>query len=305
MLAGNRSKQPNVVSHWRRGVGQTSFRCIRETAPKAGIHSRPLSDPKEDHTRQSCSRLSREYSVWPNGLGEWLATCIGKNALVSERLQVKESGLMGTIACSVDKVSAIPVLPVEHKEASLIRQILGGRRDLFGDLIEPHVGALWRIVQARMRNDPDTDDIVQQAVFKAFTHLEQFRFEAGFRTWLIRIALNEVTQHWRKTLPSRWVALDGSAIAQTQVSDPKDSPFNVCARSQTARLLRIALASLPEKYRIVVRMRDLEERSISEVAERLCLTVAAVKTRHHRGRLRMAKVLSRTAYLQRFPSLFQ
>ena len=109
----------------------------------------------------------------------------------------------------------------------------------------------------------------------------------------------------RKTLPSRWVALDGSAIAQTQVPDPKDSPFNVCARSQTARLLRIALASLPEKYRIVVRMRDLEERSISEVAERLCLTVAAVKTRHHRGRLRMAKVLSRTAYLQRFPSLFQ
>jgi RNA polymerase sigma-70 factor (ECF subfamily) len=157
-----------------------------------------------------------------------------------------------------------------------------------------------------MRNDPDIDDIVQQAVFKAFTqHLEQFRFEAGFRTWLIRIALNEVNENWRKRHTSRSVALDGSAIAQTQVSDPKDSPFNVCARSQTARLLRIALASLPNKYRIVVRMRDLEERSISEVAERLCLTVAAVKTRHHRGRLRLAKFLSRTTYLQRFPSLFQ
>ena len=113
---------------------------------------------------------------------------------------------MGTIACSVDKVSAIPVLPVEHKEASLIRQIFGGRRDLFGDLIEPHVGALWRTVQAKMRNDPDIDDIVQQAVFKAFTHLEQFRFEAGFRTWLIRIALNEVNEHWRKRHTSRSVA---------------------------------------------------------------------------------------------------
>jgi len=201
---------------------------------------------------------------------------------------------MGTIACNLDKVSAIPALPVKHKEASLIRQILGGRRDLFGDLIEPHVGALWRTVQVKMRNDPDIDDIVQQAVFKAFTHLEQFRFEAGFRTWLIRIALNEVNQNWRKRLASRSVALDGSAIAETQVTDPKDSPFNVCARSQTARLLRIALASLPEKYRIVVRMRDLEERSISEVAETLRLTVSAVKTRHHRGRLRMAKFLSRT-----------
>jgi DNA-directed RNA polymerase specialized sigma24 family protein len=97
-----------------------------------------------------------------------------------------------------------------------------------------------------MRNDPDIDDIVQQAVFKAFTqHLEQFRFEAGFRTWLIRIALNEVNENWRKKHASRSVALDGSSIAQTQVSDPKDSSFNVCARGQTARLLRIALASLP------------------------------------------------------------
>jgi RNA polymerase sigma-70 factor, ECF subfamily len=201
---------------------------------------------------------------------------------------------MGTVACNLDKVSPIPALLAVHKEASLIRQILGGRRDLFDDLIEPHLRALWRAVQAKMGNDVDIDDVVQQAVFKAFTHLEQFRFEAGFRTWLIRIALNEVAQNWRKRFPSRSVVLDGLAVAETLVTDPKDSPFNVCARRQTSRLIRIALASLPEEYRVVVRMRDLEERSISEVAEMLCLTVAAVKTRHHRGRLRMAKFLSRT-----------
>ena len=237
----------------------------------------------------------RAESLVNRSFGEWLATCIGKNTLVSERLQIEETDPMGPVACNLDKVSAIPALLVEHKEASLIRQILGGRRDLFGDLIEPHVGALWRTVQAKMRDDPDIDDIVQRAVFNAFTHLEQFRFEAGFRTWLIQIALNEVHQNWRKRLASRSVALDGSAITEIQVTDPRDSPYNVFARSQTARLLQIALASLPEKYQIVVRMRDLEERSISEVAETLRLTVAAVKTRHHRGRLRMAKFLSRAA----------
>jgi RNA polymerase sigma-70 factor, ECF subfamily len=193
---------------------------------------------------------------------------------------------MGTL----DNVPPIPEVRGEHREALLIRHILAGRRDLFGDLIEPHLKPVWRAVRAKMGNDPDIDDVAQQAVFKAFTHLEQFRFEGSFRTWLIRIALNEVIQNWRKRLASRSVVMEPSAIAA--VSDPKDSPFNLCVRSQAARLLQTALATLPEPYRLVVRMRDFEQRSISEVADALRLTVSAVKTRHHRARLKMATILS-------------
>src|SRR6266849_6901130 len=199
---------------------------------------------------------------------------------------------MGTVACNLDELSRIPALRGECHEASLIHQILTGRRDLLGDLIEPHLGVLWRAVQARMGNDPEIDDVVQQTVLKAFIHLAQFRSDASFRTWLIRIALNEVTQNWRRRLASRSIVLDPSAIAEIQVTDPKDSPFEVCERSQMAGLLQVALADLPEKYRQVIRMRDLEERAIPEVAKALCLTVAAVKTRHHRARLRIAKGLS-------------
>jgi RNA polymerase sigma-70 factor, ECF subfamily len=199
---------------------------------------------------------------------------------------------MGTLTCTLDKMSPIPELPVEHRETLLIRQILAGRRDLFGDLIEPHLDAVSRAVRSRMGNDPDIDDVAQQAVFKAFTHLDQFRFEGGFRTWLIRIALNEVIQNWRKRIASRSVRMEPSAIAAVSVTDPKDSPYHLCMRSQTAGLLQSALATLPESYRLVVRMRDFEERSISEVADALRLTASAVKTRHHRARLRMAKILS-------------
>jgi RNA polymerase sigma-70 factor, ECF subfamily len=201
---------------------------------------------------------------------------------------------MGTVACTVDRMSRVATTQGEGKEASLICQILGGRRDLLGDLIEPHFDAVWKAVRAKMGNDPDVDDVVQQTVIKALTHLEQFRFEASFRTWLIRIALNEAAQHWRKRCSSRWIALEGSAVTEIQVADPKDSPFNACARSQTATLLQLAVARLPEPYRVVVRMRDLEERTLTEVAEALCLPVASVKTRHYRGRLRMARLLSRT-----------
>jgi RNA polymerase sigma-70 factor, ECF subfamily len=201
---------------------------------------------------------------------------------------------MGTVTCTADNVSPMPVWRGEQKEAIIIRQILGGRRDLLEDLIEPHLDPLWRTVKAKVRDEADTDDIVQQAVFKALTHLGQYRFEASFRSWLIQIAINEVSQLWRKRFASRSVPWDPQAIAGMKVVDPKESPFNACTRAQNARLLQLALASLPEKYRVIVRMRDLEERTIVEVADKLRLTAAAVKTRHRRGLLQMARFLSRT-----------
>jgi RNA polymerase sigma-70 factor (ECF subfamily) len=198
---------------------------------------------------------------------------------------------MGTLTCTLEKASPIPELRGGRREDLLIRQILAGRRDLFDSLIEPHWNAVSRAVQARMGNNPDIDDIVQQAAFKAFTRLEQFRFEGAFRTWLIRIALNEVIQHWRTRYASRSVAMEPSAIAAS-IADPKASPLDLCVRSETAVLLQTALATLPEPYRRVVRMRDFEECSVAEVAKALRLTASAVKTRHHRARRRMAKILS-------------
>jgi RNA polymerase sigma-70 factor (ECF subfamily) len=183
----------------------------------------------------------------------------------------------------------MPVWRAEQKEALIIRQILGGRRDLLENLIEPHLEPLWRTVRAKVRDEGDTDDIVQRAVFKALTHLGQYRFEASFRSWLIQIAINEVAQLWRKRFTSRSVPWDPKAIADIAVVDPKESPFNACARRQNASLVQLALASLPEKYRVIIRMRDLEERTIIEVADKLRLTAAAVKTRHYRGRLQMAR----------------
>jgi RNA polymerase sigma-70 factor, ECF subfamily len=200
---------------------------------------------------------------------------------------------MGTITYSVGTALANPYIGNEHKDASLIRQILTGRKDLLGDLIKPHIEPIRRCVRAKMGNDPDVEDVVQQTIFKAFTHLDQFRFEACFKTWLTRIALNEVAQSWRRRVSGRWIGLEDSAQTVLQVTDPGDSPLRAYERSQTTKLLQLALSSLPEMYQVVVRMRDLEERSISEVAEALCLTIGAVKSRHHRGRSRIAQILSR------------
>lgn len=90
--------------------------------------------------------------------------------------------------------------PTRHEtrtdEIALIHNIVGGQRDLFGDLIAPHLAALSRVVRTKLEADLEVEDIFQQAALKALTHLAQFRFEAGFRTWLIQIAINE-TRHSR------------------------------------------------------------------------------------------------------------
>jgi RNA polymerase sigma factor (sigma-70 family) len=144
-------------------------------------------------------------------------------------------------------------------ESALIRKIVGGRRDLFGDLIAPHLDALSRIVRATIGGHPEVEDIVQQTALKAFTHLAQFRFEAAFRTWLIRIGVNEARQWRRKYASSRFLQLTPRAFSELPIADRGPSPLIECQRNQTGAQLTAALARLPEKYRNVIVLRDVED----------------------------------------------
>jgi RNA polymerase sigma-70 factor (ECF subfamily) len=176
-------------------------------------------------------------------------------------------------------------------ESALIRKIVGGRRDLFGDLIAPHLAALSRIVRATMGGRPEVEDIVQETALKAFTHLAQFRFEAAFRTWLIRIGLNEARQWRRKYASSRFLEVTPRAFSELPIADCGPSPLIECQRNQTGAQLTAALARLPEMYRNVIVLRDVEDLSTSEVAARLGLSISAVKSRHWRARQKVAGIL--------------
>ena len=131
-------------------------------------------------------------------------------------------------------------------EAALIRKIVGGQRDLFGELIAPHLTPLLRIVRATLGGDSEVEDIVQQAAFKAFSKLAQFRFEAGFRTWLIQIGLNEARQWRRKCASSRIVGLAPLPLSELPIADKNRSPMSEYQRGEAAAQLRAALIRLPE-----------------------------------------------------------
>jgi RNA polymerase sigma-70 factor (ECF subfamily) len=171
----------------------------------------------------------------------------------------------------------------------LIQSALKGRPDAFGDLVQPYLTSLIRFARARLGSESEAEDIVQQAVLQAFSHLGQFRHEASFKTWLSAIALNEVIR-WRR----------GRAVAPIRslhethaanLADPSHSPHAQCQRREEAERLRQAMTRLPAKYRQMIQLRDLHELSVAETARWLSLTAAAVKTRHHRARKLLVRSL--------------
>jgi RNA polymerase sigma-70 factor (ECF subfamily) len=127
--------------------------------------------------------------------------------------------------------------------------------------------------------------------------LSQFRREASFKTWLCAIAFHEVTQSHRGKLSTRVRPLSEAHAAR--IPDPSSDPERQCLYSQDVARLRRALRKLPEKYRLVIQLRDLRELSIAETARSLCLTTAVVKIRHHRARKLLLRSLAVTQHGQR------
>ncbi len=180
-----------------------------------------------------------------------------------------------------------PVFEVENKPSrqlddSLIDSALEGRSDAFGELVTPHLRSLTRFASMRLRNESEAEDAVQQAVLQAYCALGQFRREASFKTWLSRIAFNEVVhlRRGKSAVPVRPL----HETRADKLADPSRSPDMQIQRKQEMERLHLALQGLPEKYRMVVQLRDLQELSIAATARSLCLTTATVKTRHHRAR---------------------
>ncbi len=173
----------------------------------------------------------------------------------------------------------------------MIEQILAGRSERFCELVQPHMRVVLRIVCTRMRNHSDTEDVLQETILKAFTRLKQFRFESNFRSWLTQIAINETRQWYRSPFRSRFSGFEDHGIEEWQIAEVLPSPLETCEQRERVKIIHLALASLPEKYQSVIRLREFEQLSLAETARALSLTIPAVKTRHRRARLRMMRDL--------------
>jgi RNA polymerase sigma-70 factor (ECF subfamily) len=148
-----------------------------------------------------------------------------------------------------------------------------------------------------MKNEADAEDVAQEAFLKAFHHLASFRSESKFSTWLVGIALNEARSRLRREGLLRMDSLDdttedGGHISPAILRDWREVPSEALERKEIRQMLQEAIIGLPEKYREVFILRDVEELNIYETAAALRITVGNVKVRLHRARLMLQKQLS-------------
>jgi len=187
---------------------------------------------------------------------------------------------------------------LETTEAELIERACHGNKEAFYSLVRPCEGAVYTIAVSILNNPEDAEEVVQEAVLKALSHLAEFRGEAKFSTWLIQITINEARLKLRKDRRHLYESVDEQRTSEDGEYFPKDFadwrevPSEALQRKELREALKRAFASLPLKYREVLILRDVQQLRIEEVARILGITQGSVKTRLLRARLRMRDALA-------------
>jgi len=183
-------------------------------------------------------------------------------------------------------------------EQSLIRRVREGDADAFYELVRPYERAVFLSALSLVKNEADAEEVAQEAILKAFKAISRFREEAKFSTWLIQISINEAKMKLRKdrrhlyeSVEDGQVGEDGDYIPR-DFADWREIPSEALEQKELRDALANALNSLPEKYRTVLMLRDVQHLSISETAAALGLSEANVKTRLCRARLQMRDALA-------------
>ncbi len=159
---------------------------------------------------------------------------------------------------------------------------------------------LYRIARGVVNDDMEAEDIVQEAFLKAYRRFDSFRGDAPLQTWLISILLNEARSRLRKRHKMvdleqiNAAALDPYWVSHSVSMSGGGDPVSLAAHAQIRRLLTVAISQLPEVYRTVYLLREIEECSMEETAERLGIKPQTVKTRLHRARRLLRKSLDQT-----------
>jgi RNA polymerase sigma-70 factor (ECF subfamily) len=167
-------------------------------------------------------------------------------------------------------------------DEEVVARVVAGDRALFEILMRRHNQRIYRAVRAVLRSDDEVEDVMQQAYVNAFEHLSQFAGEAKFSTWLTRIALNEALAGRRKRARFPGEGDDEVTISLVVSNDP--DPEQQAAASELREVMEREIAALPDSFRVVIMLRDVEGLSTAETAACLGISEDLVKTRLHRGR---------------------
>jgi RNA polymerase sigma-70 factor, ECF subfamily len=186
---------------------------------------------------------------------------------------------------------------MNRSEPEMIAAILAGDIQLYHELIRPYERGVYLMALSYMKNEADAEDVAQEATVRALRKLSSFRAESKFSTWLVSITINEARTRLRRQVLVRMESLDqlldeDTGLSPALLRDWREIPSEAIERDEVRKLIQQAVDQLPDIYREVFLLRDVEELSINEAAEALKISIPSVKVRLHRARLILQKRLA-------------
>ena len=183
-------------------------------------------------------------------------------------------------------------------ETDLIQRICDGESELFTELVRPYQRMVYTTAVSILRNDHDAEEIAQEALFKAFKNLRQFRGECKFSTWITQITMNEARLRLRRQKRAAEESIDcgidneeGDYIP-VDFADWREIPSEALQRKELRAVLQNAIASLKAIYRDVLILRDVQHLNVAETARILGISEPSVKTRLLRARFQVRDMLA-------------
>jgi len=190
-------------------------------------------------------------------------------------------------------------IPVDRNgESGLLEKARAGDVDAFAALVDRYERKVFRLARNIVQNEEDAEDVLQEAVLKAWEHLGTFQGQSKFYTWLVRIAVNEALMKLRKRKSDRIVSLDDNIETEEEpivreIAVWDEDPEKKYSQVELRAILDDAIRGLRPIYRAVFQLRDVEELTTEETAEALGLSIPAVKSRLLRARLELREKLTR------------
>lgn len=184
-----------------------------------------------------------------------------------------------------------------YDEAELIERLKAGDKAACAECIEIHSPVIYRLALRLMQNEAEAEDVMQETFLNAFRAIDKFEGRSGLGTWLYRIAYNAAMMRLRK--PQKYILSVEETLAEEEGNIIPKQLFDWCClpeddfvSDEVQSELEQAIQSLPEKYKTVFILRELEELSTQETAVALDISPSAVKVRLHRARLQLREQLT-------------
>ena len=181
----------------------------------------------------------------------------------------------------------------ELSDEAIVARVREGETALYEILVRRHNQRLYRTIRAILRDDRNVEDVMQQAYIDAYTHLDQFRGDAKFATWLTRIAVNRAIRSGRGNRRGLELIVDDGEPIIDRVPANHIDPEHAMYGHELKMVLESLIGQLPEPFRLVFVMREVEGLSTAETAACLELNEDTVKTRLHRAKRLLREQLDR------------